>query len=197
MKLATELSRTSTGKPSMCWMNRQRVCIWRTVNDWSPVLRQLAKGGNSVLIIEHNLDVIKACDYVIDLGPEGGNGGGTLVCEGTPEEICDCEKSYTGQFLKPALEKKVSELKSKPDPPLIPPRSGEGCRELRSLLGFGQRPSRVWGGNPIVPHAKHKKRQSGSEALPDSAQPCFNRCEAEMGLPALLVRSEYSCYIYM
>ena len=69
------------------------------------VLRQLAHGGNSVLIIEHNLDVIKACDYVIDLGPEGGSGGGTLVCEGTPEEICQCEASYTGQYLAPVLQK--------------------------------------------------------------------------------------------
>ena len=69
------------------------------------VLRQLARGGNSVLIIEHNLDVIKACDYVIDLGPEGGSGGGTLVCEGTPEEICQCEASYTGQYLAPVLQK--------------------------------------------------------------------------------------------
>ena len=67
------------------------------------VLRELARGGNSVLIIEHNLDVIKACDYVIDLGPEGGDGGGTLVCEGTPEEVAACERSYTGQFLKPVL----------------------------------------------------------------------------------------------
>ena len=69
------------------------------------VLRQLAAGGNSVLIIEHNLDVIKACDYVIDLGPEGGDGGGTLVCEGTPEEVAACEASYTGQYLRPVLEK--------------------------------------------------------------------------------------------
>ena len=58
-----------------------------------------------MLIIEHNLDVIKACDYVIDLGPEGGSGGGTLVCEGTPEDICQCEKSYTGQYLAPVLKK--------------------------------------------------------------------------------------------
>ena len=69
------------------------------------VLRQLAQGGNSVLIIEHNLDVIKACDYVIDLGPEGGDGGGTLVCEGTPEEVAACPGSYTGQFLAPVLKK--------------------------------------------------------------------------------------------
>ena len=105
VKLATELSRTSTGKTFYVLdaptTGLQMADCERLVS----VLRQLAKGGNSVLIIEHNLDVIKACDYVIDLGPEGGNGGGTLVCEGTPEEICDCEKSYTGQFLKPALEK--------------------------------------------------------------------------------------------
>ena len=69
------------------------------------VLRRLAEGGNSVLIIEHNLDVIKACDYVIDLGPEGGDGGGTLVCEGTPEEIAACDTSYTGKFLAPVLKK--------------------------------------------------------------------------------------------
>ena len=69
------------------------------------VLRKLSEGGNSVLIIEHNLDVIKACDHVIDLGPEGGDGGGTLVCQGTPEEVARCEASYTGQYLKPVLEK--------------------------------------------------------------------------------------------
>ena len=69
------------------------------------VLRQLAKGGNSVLIIEHNLDVIKACDHVIDLGPEGGDGGGTLVIQGTPEEVAACEASYTGQYLAPVLAK--------------------------------------------------------------------------------------------
>ena len=73
------------------------------------VLRQLAEGGNSVLIIEHNLDVIKACDYVIDLGPEGGDAGGTLVCEGTPEEVAACEASYTGQFLKPVLARSRQE----------------------------------------------------------------------------------------
>ena len=69
------------------------------------MLRKLAEGGNSVLIIEHNLDVIKACDHVIDLGPEGGDGGGTLVCEGTPEEVAACEASYTGKHLAPVLKK--------------------------------------------------------------------------------------------
>ena len=105
VKLATELSRTSTGKTFYVLDEPTTGLHMADCERLVSVLRQLAKGGNSVLIIEHNLDVIKACDYVIDLGPEGGNGGGTLVCEGTPEEICDCEKSYTGQFLKPVLEK--------------------------------------------------------------------------------------------
>ena len=105
VKLATELSRTSTGKTFYVLDEPTTGLHMADCERLVSVLRQLAKGGNSVLIIEHNLDVIKACDYVIDLGPEGGNGGGTLVCEGTPEEICNCEKSYTGQFLKPALEK--------------------------------------------------------------------------------------------
>ena len=105
VKLATELSRTSTGKTFYVLDEPTTGLHMADCERLVSVLRQLAKGGNSVLIIEHNLDVIKACDYVIDLGPEGGNGGGTLVCEGTPEEICACEKSYTGQFLKPVLEK--------------------------------------------------------------------------------------------
>ena len=105
VKLATELSRTSTGKTFYVLDEPTTGLHMADCERLVSVLRQLAKGGNSVLIIEHNLDVIKACDYVIDLGPEGGNGGGTLVCEGTPEEICACKKSYTGQFLKPTLEK--------------------------------------------------------------------------------------------
>ena len=105
VKLATELSRTSTGKTFYVLDEPTTGLHMADCERLVSVLRQLAQGGNSVLIIEHNLDVIKACDYVIDLGPEGGNGGGTLVCEGTPEEVCACEKSYTGQFLKPALEK--------------------------------------------------------------------------------------------
>ena len=82
-----------------------RVGMGYDVHKLVEILHRLAENGNSVFVIEHNLDVIKTADYIIDMVPEGGNGGGTLVCEGTPEEICDCEKSYTGQFLKPALEK--------------------------------------------------------------------------------------------
>ena len=67
------------------------------------VLQKLADGGNTVLVIEHNLDVIKTADHIIDLGPEGGDGGGTIVCTGTPEEIAACDRSYTGQYLRKML----------------------------------------------------------------------------------------------
>ena len=67
------------------------------------ILTQLREGGNTVLVIEHNLDVIKTADYIVDLGPEGGSGGGTIVCEGTPEEVANVPESYTGQFLKKVL----------------------------------------------------------------------------------------------
>ena len=69
------------------------------------VLQKLVDGGNTVVVIEHNLDVIKSADYILDLGPEGGNRGGTLVAAGTPEEIVTVSESYTGQYLRPLLEK--------------------------------------------------------------------------------------------
>ena len=64
------------------------------------ILRKLSEGGNTVVVIEHNLDVIKTADYIIDIGPEGGDGGGTVIAEGTPEEIARCPQSYTGQYVK-------------------------------------------------------------------------------------------------
>jgi len=68
------------------------------------VLQKLCDGGNTVLVIEHNLDVIKCADHIIDLGPEGGDGGGTIMAEGTPEEVAEVEASYTGQYLKRLLQ---------------------------------------------------------------------------------------------
>jgi len=68
-------------------------------------LQRLVDGGNSVLVIEHNLDVVKTADWIIDLGPEGGDGGGTVVCQGTPEDVAQVEASYTGKYLKPMLLK--------------------------------------------------------------------------------------------
>ena len=105
VKLATELSRTSTGRTFYVLDEPTTGLHMADCERLVGVLRQLSAGGYSVLIIEHNLDVIKACDYVIDLGPEGGDGGGTLVCEGTPEEVAACEASYTGQFLMPVLKR--------------------------------------------------------------------------------------------
>ena len=75
----------------------------RSLGDELDVLNRLVDQGNTVLVIEHNLDVIKTSDYIIDLGPEGGDRGGTVVCMGTPEEVAACEKSYTGQFIKKLL----------------------------------------------------------------------------------------------
>ena len=105
VKLATELSRTSTGKTFYVLDEPTTGLHMADCERLVGVLRKLSEGGNSVLIIEHNLDVIKACDHVIDLGPEGGDGGGTLVCQGTPEEVAQCESSYTGQYLAPVLAK--------------------------------------------------------------------------------------------
>ena len=70
------------------------------------VLERLVDAGNTVIVIEHNLDMIKTADYIIDLGPEGGDGGGEIVATGTPEEVAECEKSYTGQYLKRMFEKR-------------------------------------------------------------------------------------------
>ena len=103
VKLATELSRASTGKTFYVLDEPTTGLHMADCERLVGVLRRLTAGGNSVLIIEHNLDVIKACDHVIDLGPEGGDGGGTLVCQGTPEEVAACEASYTGRYLAPTL----------------------------------------------------------------------------------------------
>jgi len=105
VKLATELSRTSTGRTFYVLDEPTTGLHMADCERLVGVLRRLAEGGNTVLIIEHNLDVIKACDHIIDLGPEGGDGGGTLVCQGTPEEVAACERSYTGQYLAPVLQR--------------------------------------------------------------------------------------------
>ena len=105
VKLATELSRKSTGKTLYLLDEPTTGLHMDDVSRLIQVLQRLADAGNSVLVIEHNLDVIKVADWIIDLGPEGGDGGGTVVCTGTPEQVAQCEGSYTGQFLKGVLEK--------------------------------------------------------------------------------------------
>ena len=106
VKLATELSRRATGKTLYVLDEPTTGLHMADVDKLIGVLRRLTETGNSVLVIEHNLDVIKVADYLIDLGPEGGDKGGEIVCEGTPEEVAACEKSYTGQFLKKMLGKR-------------------------------------------------------------------------------------------
>lgn len=106
VKLATELSRKSTGQTLYILDEPTTGLHTADVHKLVDILQKLTKSGNTVLVIEHNLDVIKCADYVIDLGPEGGDKGGEVVATGTPEEIAACEASYTGKFLKGVLAKK-------------------------------------------------------------------------------------------
>ncbi|MBO5210568.1 MAG: excinuclease ABC subunit UvrA [Clostridia bacterium] len=103
VKLATELSKRSTGKTIYILDEPTTGLHTADVHKLIEVLQRFADAGNTVLVIEHNLDVIKTADHIIDLGPEGGNKGGTVVCTGTPEEVTACEQSYTGKFLKNVL----------------------------------------------------------------------------------------------
>lgn len=105
VKLATELSRRSTGKTMYILDEPTTGLHMADVHKLVQILQRLAEGGNTVVVIEHNLDVIKTADYIIDLGPEGGVGGGTIVACGTPEEICQVKESYTGKYLLPILQK--------------------------------------------------------------------------------------------
>ncbi|MGN0617885.1 MAG: excinuclease ABC subunit UvrA [Ruminiclostridium sp.] len=103
VKLAAELSKRPTGRTIYILDEPTTGLHTADVHKLIEVLQQLVRGGNTILVIEHNLDVIKTADYIIDLGPEGGDKGGTLVAAGTPEEIVACESSYTGQYLKKLL----------------------------------------------------------------------------------------------
>ena len=103
VKLATELSRRATGRTLYVLDEPTTGLHAADVHKLIGILQQLTEGGNTVIVIEHNLDVIKVCDYVIDLGPEGGNAGGEIVISGTPEQVVKCEKSWTGKFLKGVL----------------------------------------------------------------------------------------------
>ena len=110
MKLASELHKRSTGR-SIYILDEPTTGLH--VDDISrllKVLNRIVENGDTVVIIEHNLDVIKTADHIIDLGPEGGEGGGTIIATGTPEEIAQNKASYTGQYLKPVLERDRVEL---------------------------------------------------------------------------------------
>ena len=100
MKLSTELSKRATGKTIYILDEPTTGLHTADVHKLIEVLQKLADTGNTVLVIEHNLNVIKVADHIIDLGPEGGIGGGTIVASGTPEQIAECENSYTGKYLE-------------------------------------------------------------------------------------------------
>ncbi|MBP5305464.1 MAG: AAA family ATPase, partial [Lachnospiraceae bacterium] len=105
IKLATELSRKSTGKTIYILDEPTTGLHFADVHKLVEILKKLSEGGNTVVVIEHNLDVIKTADYIIDLGPEGGDRGGTIIAKGTPEEVAKNKKSYTGIYVKKMLEK--------------------------------------------------------------------------------------------
>ncbi len=109
VKLATELARKDTGRTIYVLDEPTTGLHTDDVKRLLSILQRLCDGGSTVVVIEHNLDVIKAADYIIDLGPEGGDMGGTIVCCGTPEQVAENRKSYTGKYLKPVLDKGIRE----------------------------------------------------------------------------------------
>ena len=106
IKLATELSRRSTGKTVYILDEPTTGLHFADVHKLTEILRRLSADGNTVIVIEHNLDVIKTADYIIDIGPEGGDKGGTVVACGTPEEVEENPNSYTGKYIKMMLDRK-------------------------------------------------------------------------------------------
>jgi excinuclease ABC subunit A len=105
VKLAKELSKRSTGRTLYILDEPTTGLHFYDIEQLLKVLHRLRDEGNTVVVIEHNLDVIKTADWLIDLGPEGGSGGGTIVCTGTPEEVAQVQRSYTGHYLQPVLAK--------------------------------------------------------------------------------------------
>ena len=110
IKLATELSRRSTGKTIYILDEPTTGLHFADVHKLIEILHRLADGGNTVVVIEHNLDVIKTADYIIDIGPEGGDRGGTVIAQGTPEEVTEQPISYTGKYIRKMLDKDLSFL---------------------------------------------------------------------------------------
>ena len=105
IKLATELSKRSTGKTIYILDEPTTGLHFADVHKLTEILKRLSADGNTVVVIEHNLDVIKTADYIIDMGPEGGDKGGTVIAKGTPEEVAESPVSYTGKYIKKMLDK--------------------------------------------------------------------------------------------
>jgi excinuclease ABC subunit A len=116
VKLASELHRRSTGRTMYILDEPTTGLHIHDIARLLEVLHRLVDSGESVLVIEHNLDVIKTADWLIDLGPEGGSGGGTIVGTGTPEELCQVTGSYTGKYLKPVLERDRARTEAAAEP---------------------------------------------------------------------------------
>ena len=129
------------------------------------VLQRLVDVGNTAIIIEHNLDVIKQADWIVDMGPEGGDGGGRVIATGTPERIVKTEGSYTGEYLKPRLERPTQ------PPPDGPGRSAGGRPEGRRPTGSGRPASWPWRGG------RWPRRQAGRPGCAGWAAPGWWRCE--------------------
>ena len=115
IKLAAELSRRATGKTMYILDEPTTGLHMADVAQLVKILQRLRQGGNTVVVIEHNLDVIKTADYIIDMGPEGGDGGGFVIAKGTPEEVAKVEGSATAQYLAPILQKAKQDKKKKKD----------------------------------------------------------------------------------
>jgi excinuclease ABC subunit A len=113
VKLAKELSKRSTGRTLYILDEPTTGLHFYDIEQLLGVLHRLRDEGNTIVVIEHNLDVIKTADWVVDLGPEGGAGGGTIVATGTPEEIAANEKSFTGHYLRPVMQRKAKPPRKK------------------------------------------------------------------------------------
>ena len=110
IKLATELSKRATGKTLYILDEPTTGLHIADVHKLVDILQSLLDAGNTIIVIEHKSDLIKTCDHIVDLGPEGGDNGGEVIAVGTPEQICKNERSYTGKFLKKYLEKSIKRL---------------------------------------------------------------------------------------
>jgi excinuclease ABC subunit A len=138
VKLATELSRRSTGRTFYVLDEPTTGLHFADIHKLLEVLQRLVQTGNTVLVIEHNLDVIKTADYLIDLGPEGGDRGGTIVGAGTPEELAKNERSYTGAYLVPVLQDQRAVGHHKPDADALEAMERENMRVLDDLAKGGR-----------------------------------------------------------
>jgi excinuclease ABC subunit A len=126
IKLAKELSKRDTGQTLYILDEPTTGLHFHDVAQLLAVLLQLRERGNTVVVIEHNLDVIKTADWIVDLGPEGGEGGGTIVATGTPEEVAACRNSHTGHYLAPVLQKIGSPHPFSPRGEALGPQSVRG-----------------------------------------------------------------------